>query len=253
MTTVPDAPLSHRGTAAGPQQERVPVVAVIPARGGSKGIPHKNIAPLAGKPLLAYSVEVARAARLVDRVVVSTDDPEIAAVATRYGAEVPFLRPAGISGDTALVSDALNYTLERLYPRPGDRHIALLLYPTSPFRTPGLLDHLLGKILEGFSSVITVRKIPAGRDPLLALGPHGSLQALRPARTGDAVPGAVFYRPYGLLSIQRNYGRFKPFVHVIQDQISFLDIDEPADLRLAEEIIRRGLFQFFPGAGPCSH
>ena len=76
------------------------VLAVIPARGGSKGIPRKNIRPIGGKPLVAWSIEAARASNRVDRVVVSTDDPEIAAVAHRFGAEV-IDRPAEISGDSA--------------------------------------------------------------------------------------------------------------------------------------------------------
>ena len=69
------------------------VIALIPARGGSKGVPRKNIRPLAGKPLIAYSIETARASKLIERVVVSTDDAEIADVARRYGADVPFMAP----------------------------------------------------------------------------------------------------------------------------------------------------------------
>ena len=74
-------------------------LALIPARGGSKGVPRKNIRFLAGKPLIAYAIEVARASRLIDRVIVSTDDEETAAIARRYGAEVPFLRPAELACD----------------------------------------------------------------------------------------------------------------------------------------------------------
>src|SRR5215471_19720617 len=75
-------------------------VAIVPARGGSKSIPRKNIRPLGGIPLLAYSIEAGLRARLVDRVIVSTDDEEIAEVARAWGADVPFLRPASLAGDT---------------------------------------------------------------------------------------------------------------------------------------------------------
>ena len=76
------------------------VVAIVPARGGSKSIPRKNIRPLAGVPLLSYSIAAGLTAKLVDRVIVSTDDEEIAAIARREGADVPFLRPASLAGDS---------------------------------------------------------------------------------------------------------------------------------------------------------
>ncbi len=88
-------------------------LAIIPARGGSKGIPRKNVLPLAGKPLIAYNIQAARQARLITRVVVSTDDDEIAEVSRRFGAEV-VRRPAEISGDTASSELALLHTLETL-------------------------------------------------------------------------------------------------------------------------------------------
>ena len=90
------------------------ILAIIPARGGSKGIPGKNIKELAGKPLIAYTIEAARRAPSVSRVIVSTDSQEIADVAMRYGAEVPFLRPEELASDTAKTMDAVMYTLEEL-------------------------------------------------------------------------------------------------------------------------------------------
>ena len=75
------------------------ILAIIPARGGSKGVPGKNIKALAGKPLIAYAIETARACSLIETIIVSTDDPAIAAVAREYGAEVPFVRPAELAAD----------------------------------------------------------------------------------------------------------------------------------------------------------
>ncbi|WP_135553130.1 acylneuraminate cytidylyltransferase family protein [Paenibacillus cymbidii] len=115
------------------------ILAVIPARGGSKGIPRKNIADVCGKPLIAYTIEpalAAHAAGLLKEVVVSTDDAEIAAVARCFGAAVPFLRPAGLAGDKARSAGVLLHALDWFACGGGDRFDAvLLLQPTCPLRT----------------------------------------------------------------------------------------------------------------------
>jgi YrbI family 3-deoxy-D-manno-octulosonate 8-phosphate phosphatase len=112
-------------------------LAVIPARGGSKGIPRKNVRPICGKPLLGWTIEAARAARQVDRIVVSTDDPEIAAVARRFGADV-IDRPAEISGDTASSESALLHALDHLRDTKGyEPDLVVFLQATSPLRRPG--------------------------------------------------------------------------------------------------------------------
>jgi N-acylneuraminate cytidylyltransferase len=110
------------------------ILAIIPARGGSKGIPKKNIQPLAGKPLLAYTIQSAKRAHSIARVVVSTDDAEIAAVAEQYGAEVIW-RPADISGDTATSESALLHALDHLRDREGyEPDLVVFLQATSPLR-----------------------------------------------------------------------------------------------------------------------
>ena len=115
-------------------------VAIIPARGGSKGIPRKNVRPVGGKPLLAWTIEAARAARRVDRVVVSTDDPEIAAVARRFGAQV-IDRPAEISGDSASSEAALLHALEHLRRTEGHSpELLVFLQCTSPLTAPEDID-----------------------------------------------------------------------------------------------------------------
>ncbi len=117
------------------------VLAIIPARGGSKGIPGKNIKLLAGKPLIAWTIDVAKASGLVDRVIVSTDDEAIAEVARAHGAEVPFMRPPEISGDLAtdveFIEHALNFMEETEGYVPD---IVLRLPPTSPLRQVKHID-----------------------------------------------------------------------------------------------------------------
>jgi N-acylneuraminate cytidylyltransferase len=122
------------------------VLAIIPARGGSKGIPRKNVRPFLGKPLLAHSIEHARQAPSVGRVVVSTDDPEIAAVARRYGAEV-VERPAEISGDTASSESALLHVLDHLEAAEGYRpELVVFLQATSPLRRPGAVQAAIDRL-----------------------------------------------------------------------------------------------------------
>ena len=119
------------------------VLAVITARGGSKGVPGKNLRPLAGKPLLSWTVEAALCAKCVTRTIVSTDAPEIADVAVKAGAEAPFLRPAELASDTASSADVVVHALEQC---PGYDYV-LLLQPTSPLRTADDIDAAFARML----------------------------------------------------------------------------------------------------------
>ncbi|MCR4256733.1 MAG: acylneuraminate cytidylyltransferase family protein [Candidatus Uhrbacteria bacterium] len=117
------------------------LLALIPARGGSKGIPKKNIRPFAGKPLIAHSIEAGKGSKYVDRVVITTDDAEIAEIAKSFGAEVPVLRPAEISGDKSPVMEAVIHMLDYLRDKEGyePTHL-LLLQTTSPLRRSSDID-----------------------------------------------------------------------------------------------------------------
>lgn len=117
------------------------VLVLIPARGGSKSVPRKNLVPLLGKPMIAWAIEYAKAASLVSRVIVSTDDEEIAKVALSYGAEVPFRRPADISGDYALDVEFHRHALEWLKKNEDYRpDMVINLRPTPPSRRPETID-----------------------------------------------------------------------------------------------------------------
>lgn len=111
------------------------VLAIIPARGGSKGLPGKNIKELCGKPLIAWSIEQAKSCSDIDRIVVSTDNEEIAEVAKKYGAEVPFIRPAELANDTASTIDVIFHATNWFKEHKDYRsEYILLLQPTSPLR-----------------------------------------------------------------------------------------------------------------------
>jgi CMP-N,N'-diacetyllegionaminic acid synthase len=162
------------------------VIVVVPARGGSKSIPGKNIKPLLGKPLLVWSIDVARQVKEIDRIIVSTDDPGIAAVGEASGAEI-YLRPAHLATDEALVIDALKDLLDRLELEGAKPEWVVLLEPTCPLRT----DEDVRKCLElvsqgGYDSVATFKDAD--------LNPH------RAWRLTDGVPevfipGAVPWLP----------------------------------------------------------
>jgi CMP-N,N'-diacetyllegionaminic acid synthase len=133
------------------------VLGLIPARGGSKGLPRKNIRELCGKPLIAWTIDTAHAAHSLDAVVVSTDDAEIAAVAIHHGAEVPFLRPAELAGDTASSIDVLIHAIDTLAAVGRQFDIVVLLEPTSPLREPSDIDGgLAGMLAADAGAIVSV-------------------------------------------------------------------------------------------------
>jgi CMP-N-acetylneuraminic acid synthetase len=135
------------------------VLAIIPARGGSKGIPRKNIRLFAGYPLIAFSIAAARQAKNVTRVIVSTDDEEIAAVAQSFGAETPFLRPAELAADKTTDLPVFQHALAWLEDHDGYRpEIVLHLHPTSPVRPLGCLDQAI-ETLRAYPEATCVRSV----------------------------------------------------------------------------------------------
>ena len=131
---------------------------VIPARGGSKGIPHKNIKPLAGKPLIGYSIDVARQLAADDDICLTTDDPEIAATAESMGLNVPFLRPASLATDTCGTYEVLIHALDFYRDRGIDYDTLVLLQPTSPMRTADDVRTALALYSPDIDMVVTVKE-----------------------------------------------------------------------------------------------
>jgi N-acylneuraminate cytidylyltransferase len=128
---------------------RPEILAIVPARGGSKSIPRKNLIPVGGKPLIAYSIEQARTSRLVTRTIVSTDDAEIADVARAHGGDVPFLRPAQYAQDMSPDIDVFRHALQWLVDHEGYRpELVVHLRPTGPVRRVELIDQAIALLLE---------------------------------------------------------------------------------------------------------
>ena len=125
------------------------ILGLIPARSGSKGVPGKNIKLLAGYPLMAYSIIASKLSTKIDRTVVSTDSPEFADIARSYGAEVPFLRPAGISQSHSLDIEYIKHALEWFQTKEGSQpEYIVILPPVAPLRDPALIDSAIDKLIQ---------------------------------------------------------------------------------------------------------
>jgi len=139
------------------------VIAIVPARGGSKGLPGKNTKLLCGKPLIVWTIDVALKSKLVDELVVSTDSREIAAIAREAGAPVPFLRPAQLATDTVPTIDVVEHALGFFSVNKGvPFDYVVLLEPTSPLREDDDIDNMLRKLhasAESFDSIISVGQV----------------------------------------------------------------------------------------------
>ncbi|MBN2116895.1 MAG: acylneuraminate cytidylyltransferase [Anaerolineales bacterium] len=156
-------------------------LALIPARGGSKGIPHKNIRTFAGYPLLAWSIAAAKQSSSVTRVIVSTDDPEIAAVAREYGAETPFLRPSELAQDNSLDLPLFEHALTWLEEQEGYQpEVLVQLRPTSPIRPKGCVDEAVKILLEHPDADCVRGVVPAGQNPHKMWRLAGEGQPMKP-------------------------------------------------------------------------
>lgn len=142
------------------------VLGVITARGGSKSVPRKNVRPLCGKPLLRYAAEAALGARHLSRVVLSTEDEEIAELGRRYGVEVPFMRPVELAGDTTPTLPVLQHAVASLEEADDRFDAVCLLQPTNPLRRSEHIDQCI-EMLErtGADAVVTVLRVPPEHNP----------------------------------------------------------------------------------------
>ena len=227
--------------APGPSQHamnRPTVIAIIPARGGSRGIPRKNLQFLGDRPLIAWSIEAARRCRGLDRVIVSTDDAEIAAVARRSGAEVPFLRPPELARDDALIGDVETHVITRLEAAGTAVAGYLCLYPTHPFRSAAMLDAAVRHVRAG-RHFKTVRPVHVGPGQYVARQEDGTLVPLVSLAPGRKL--GRFYRPYGLVTAFARGGLLAGCVfYPVSDPVALTDIDTPEDLARARAIVAQG-------------
>jgi len=225
------------------------VLGVIPARGGSKGVPGKNLRPLAGRPLLAYTAEAARGSRRLSRVVLSTDDEATAEAGRALGLDVPFLRPADLAADDTPMLPVLVHAADALARSGFVADAVVLLQPTSPLRRAEHIDAAV-ELLEtsGADSVVSVVEVPHQFSPV-------SVMALDGGRLKPFVPGplvtrrqdkprvfarngpAVLATRYAVLASGSLYGDdCRPLV---MDAETSVDIDSPSDFDYAEFLLGR--------------
>ncbi|WND02571.1 acylneuraminate cytidylyltransferase family protein [Temperatibacter marinus] len=224
-----------------------PIWAIIPARGGSKGIPKKNIVDLNGMPLIAYSILAARKSGLVDRVIVTSDDDEILEVARGYGAEC-YKRPAELAQDETTTADSLSHLFLYQLDLP-EKVQGLLLQPTSPFRTE---DHILRALQksQAHDEAPIVSVTEPSEHPMKAfeISENGTLHGFwsdqAPYTPRQKLPklympnGAIYIFDVELFMKERHFPRTGviPYVMSVKDS---LDIDTPDDLELAQILMKK--------------
>jgi CMP-N,N'-diacetyllegionaminic acid synthase len=227
-------------------------VAIIPARGGSKSIPKKNIVPLCGMPLIGHVIRALRDASSVQRIVVSTDDKEIAAIAVSHGAEVPFMRPAHLSTDTTSGIDPIMHAVEWL--RDNESHMpeyVVVVQPTSPFVTSAQIDAVYERMIQdNADSGITVVPVPRIFHPyhIRTMDASGHLSFVseqehyaHPTRQSDPpyfAFGNVYWVRSALLLLEQKLEVGKR-VGVPIDAISAFDINDAHDLEIASHVCKK--------------
>ncbi|GAI03486.1 unnamed protein product [marine sediment metagenome] len=223
------------------------VVAIIPARGGSKGVPRKNIRDLAGKPLIAYTIEAAKKSGYVDRLIVSTDDEEIATISKSYGVEVPFMRPAELATDEAPTLSVIQHAVKFLEIEGSKIDIVIILQPTSPLRGGARIDEAVKKLVgTGADSVVTVCKVK--HHPFWSYTAKGdrlypfSEEGINVSRHQDlpevyALNGAVYVVRRDVLFDQNSlFGRDTRAI--IMPYEESVDIDDYFDLFVVEMVLK---------------
>ena len=229
---------------------RVEVLVIIPARGGSKGIPYKNIKPLAGKPLICYSIDVARQFTTDDNICVTTDDDKIIEVVENYGLKVPFKRPDYLATDTCGSNEVIQHAW-KFYAEKGKLYDAvLLLQPTSPFRKVEFLKEAVALYDDSVDMVTSVK--PAACNPYydgFEEHPDGLLYVSKGdgsiARRQDAPSvwqqnGSIYViNPVSLM--KKGLGGFTKIRKYAMDEFYSVDIDNPFDWKVAELVVNENI------------
>lgn len=217
---------------------------LIPARGGSKGLPNKNRLPLGGIPLIAHTIRLALRCDCFDRVVVSTDDPDIAAISEEHGALVPFLRPVELSDDLSPLDIVVEHALQHMAVSGHYFPVLGLMLPTSPFRSRSMVENLTYKCLrEGYRCASTVRLI----DPSCYVAPDSDGSSWRRLQDANRVFNGPYFRHYGVYQARKmvpNLPVEPLYYHTLRHPAEWVDIDTARDLLLAEKIIENKLYNF---------
>ena len=223
------------------------VLAIIPARGGSKGLPGKNIKPLGGKPLIAWTIEAAQQSKYIDRLILSSDDLDIINVARQYGCEVPFVRPAELAQDDSAAIDAVLHALRQI----PHHDITVLLQPTCPLRDAQDIDNTLNTMLsEHAKSCVTVTTPDKSPYWMYTTNRHGRLIPLLDVDLTDkqrqqlpvsyVLNGAVYAINTEFLLNARNFVPDGTVPSIMSKEHS-VDIDYQLDFEFVEFLLQKDI------------
>lgn len=227
---------------------RKKVLAIIPARGGSKGLPGKNTRALYGKPLIAWSIEQARACHEIDSVIVSTDDPEIARVAASFGAAVPFLRPGQLASDTASSIDVILHAIDFMAKAGSSFNLVVLLEPTSPLREVSDISGAIKQLCDtpNCQSVVGVSQTESTHPAFLyhmhegLLKPYLGIQPTNLRRQDIEelyfLEGSIYVSYIDALKAKRSFYHENTAPWIVQRYKSF-EVDELIDLIIIEALM----------------
>lgn len=223
------------------------IMGIIPARGGSKGLPRKNIRSLLGKPLIAWTIEQALSSKYIDRVIVSTEDKEIAETSKKYGAEVPFMRSKELSSDDAKVIDVVTHVINKLEMSNNFYDVIILLQPTSPLRTSKDIDNSVELLfLQNAQAIISVCDVehhpywtnilPSGGCMKDFLKPEIINKNRQDLPIFYRLNGAIYLAYSDYLKAHRNFFGEKTYAYIMPKERS-IDIDYEIDFKLAEILL----------------
>lgn len=222
------------------------VVAVIPAKSVSKRLPGKNLRPFNGKPLVAYTIEAALASRELDEVCVSTDSPEIQALARKLGAHAPFLRPAELCGDAVHASAPILHMVEQLG-GPGKYGFVVMLLPTAPLRGTATIDAVVKLSKERKTNVLSVTPTGKTLSHMRTIEKDGCLLRVTKDEVFNfqvqdapelyAINGCCYCAPASEVFAHRGFQYGSPLGYVM-DPVEALDIDTERDFRMLERLAR---------------
>jgi CMP-N,N'-diacetyllegionaminic acid synthase len=234
------------------------VLAVIPARSGSKGLPGKNIKELCGKPLIAWSIDAAKGSKYIDKIVVSTDSAEIADIGRKYGAEVPFMRPVELALDTSPGYEVLEHVILTLQEMGDCYHFMVLLEPTSPLREVSDIDNSLETLVNNMrsaESIVGVCEVEATHPEFLVttnsegfLSRYGGKEFSEPIRRQDLsklyfFEGTIYASTIEVFFKYRGFYHEKTLAYIVPKWKAF-EIDDLIDFYCVEAILRnKSMFQ----------
>jgi CMP-N-acetylneuraminic acid synthetase len=229
--------------------KHIEVLGIIPARGGSKGIPRKNLTSLAGKQLIQYTFDAALHSKELDSLLLSTDDQEIAEAGRKAGVDVPFMRPASLAGDTTPMLAVVQHALEHMEGQGSRVDAVMVLQPTSPLRTSTHIDEAIRLYQSTMpSGVVSVCEVKEHPYELVALeAGHLRRSFERPAAMSRRQDYPAYYYVNGAIylvsreAVAKERSLIPPgSVPYVMDRRDSLDVDEALDLQLVECLLTKG-------------